>query len=643
MTTTELKPLALKDAPALIEAVFPAQKVSFEAQRERKAGSGQTLTALGSYWKGRKPLILVRAIVLGSLLPQTDDVEKDLEIFELLMGFDDEGLARRAFMKKSQKPYLSVKDIALRITLDDPWSYFTYKLNDEQLPTGEENHWTFPLDVDAKGISIRWRRGVTNDQRVALYHKALKTFENYEEKALLCRRPEELDQQWLYSPIWRRVNQHLDHLGINASSHQELVEQLGILRYGRRPRVGDTFSGGGSLPFEAARLGCEVYASDLNPIACMLTWGAINIIGAPSTQRSEIEQAQKDLADAVDQEITDLGIEHCSEGHRAKAFLYCLEVICPETGWLVPLATSWIISKSRSIVAKLVPVEAKKCFDIRINSHATAEEMEEAEKGTVRSGNVVYKLHGKAYSTPIKTLRGDYKDKDGQTRNKLRLWEKHEFKPRHDDIFQERLYAIQWIHADTLTEPHHHETFYTPVREEDYDRELQVTRIVEDNLFQWQKDGFIPDTPIETGDKTDEPIKTRGWTHWHHLFTPRNLLVASIVAKRINKYTATSFCELLNFNSKLCRWTTSQKRIAKDGSGKQVGGASENSTDVFSNQALNTFYNFAHRSLYTLKESMSETYHDRQPCVGEVAISSHNVVELTACSDIWITDPPPTP
>jgi Protein of unknown function (DUF1156) len=48
-TKVKLVPLALKDAPALIEIVFPAQKVSFEAQRERKAGSGQTLTALGSY------------------------------------------------------------------------------------------------------------------------------------------------------------------------------------------------------------------------------------------------------------------------------------------------------------------------------------------------------------------------------------------------------------------------------------------------------------------------------------------------------------------------------------------------------------------------------------------------------------------
>jgi hypothetical protein len=33
----KLQPFALKDAPALIEAVFPAQNISAEAQRERKA------------------------------------------------------------------------------------------------------------------------------------------------------------------------------------------------------------------------------------------------------------------------------------------------------------------------------------------------------------------------------------------------------------------------------------------------------------------------------------------------------------------------------------------------------------------------------------------------------------------------------
>ena len=118
----ELTPLGLQDAPALIEGVFPAQKVSYEAQQERTAVQSQTLTGLGSYWKGRKPLILVRSIVLGSLLPQTADHEKDLEIFEALMGFDDEGLARRALIHNAIKP----KDFASLITLGNPWDFFTY-------------------------------------------------------------------------------------------------------------------------------------------------------------------------------------------------------------------------------------------------------------------------------------------------------------------------------------------------------------------------------------------------------------------------------------------------------------------------------------------------------------------------------------
>ena len=36
---------------------------------------------------------------------------------------------------------------------------------------------------------------------------------------------------------------------------------------GRPPRVLDMFAGGGSIPLEALRLGCEAYAVDLNPVA----------------------------------------------------------------------------------------------------------------------------------------------------------------------------------------------------------------------------------------------------------------------------------------------------------------------------------------------------------------------------------------
>ena len=44
-----------------------------------------------------------------------------------------------------------------------------------------------------------------------------------------------------------------------------------ILSYNRTaPRVLDPFSGGGSIPLEALRLGCETYASDYNPVATLI-------------------------------------------------------------------------------------------------------------------------------------------------------------------------------------------------------------------------------------------------------------------------------------------------------------------------------------------------------------------------------------
>jgi putative DNA methylase len=118
---SDLIPFALQDAPALIERLFPAQKISAEAQKERKAGAGQTLTALGSYWKGRKPLIMVRAIILGCLLPVTEDLEADLRIFERLMGIDDESFTRR-------EPKLTASALSQMITLANPWDYFDYAL-----------------------------------------------------------------------------------------------------------------------------------------------------------------------------------------------------------------------------------------------------------------------------------------------------------------------------------------------------------------------------------------------------------------------------------------------------------------------------------------------------------------------------------
>lgn len=597
---TILTPLALKDAPALIETVFPAQKVSFEAQQERTSVQSQTLTGLGSYWKGRKPLILVRAIVLACLLPPTEDAEADLAIFEKLMAFDDEGLVRRALAAN----VYSATALQEIIPISDPERYFGAR---------------------------SWRRDITDDEKLVLYRRALATLSSYEEKASLGKRPEELDQTWLYAPVWPEVNRHYAHLGLNAQSLPELIEQFGILRYGHRPRVGDTFSGGGSIPFEAARIGCDAYASDLNPIACMLTWGSAEIIGATNDRRAEISQAQAALAKAVDERITTLGIEHDANGNRAKAYLWCLEARCPETGWMVPLSPTWTVSKTRNAIARLKPDPKRKRFDIEIVSGASKAEMSAAEKGTVQDGDMVYALEGRTYRTPIKTLRGDYRNADGSTGNRLRRWETGDFMPRSDDVFQDRLYAIQWITKATLNAGRQ-ETYFAAPTDADLQREQQVQEIVAKNLSRWQAEGLVPDMAIEPGDKTDEPIRTRGWTHWHHLFSPRQLLVAALVHEQIRSMPAgmqpalnLSLAKMLDWSSKLCRYGT--------------GAARESITQTFYNQAYNTNYFYGVRSFVTGQNYLFLT-DAASSIAGSLTVRNKEASDLQYAAEFWITDPP---
>jgi len=113
----------------------------------------------------------------------------------------------------------------------------------------------------------------------------------YRERVDQARRPEEV-MDCVHDHIWGAVNAHL---GTSAESFPELVEQLGVMRFGHRPRIADTFCGSGQIPFGAARLGCDVYASDLNPVACMLTWGGLNIVGGSRESRKQPEREQEEL------------------------------------------------------------------------------------------------------------------------------------------------------------------------------------------------------------------------------------------------------------------------------------------------------------------------------------------------------------
>lgn len=613
-------PFSLKDSPALIERLLPVQKLSAEAYKEQMAVQSKTLTALGSYYKGRKPLILAKACILGCLLPATDAPARDLEIFEKLMAMDDESFVVR--WKRRPKP----KEILEKLSIACITDYFIIE-PEGVLPMSAPVDWSKP---EYAKVKVTWREDLTELERRRLEAQMLPPAP-YRERVDLAKRPEEV-MGTVHDHIWDTVNAHL---GTSARSFPELVEQLGIMRFGHRPRLADTFCGSGQIPFEAARLGCDVYASDLNPVSCMLTWGAFHIVGGSTENRERLAQDQQDLVAKVQAEIDRLGVETDGKGWRAKVYLYCLEARCPQTGWMVPLLPTRVISKSRMVVAELVPDSKNKRYAIVIRSEVSAQELSEAPQGTVRSDGrgqepyLIQSLNGVEYRTKISTLRGDYRKDDGSNGNRLRLWEKHDFRPRPDDIFQERLYCVQWMRPKRKGKGYEYE--FRDVTFEDLERERIVESFIAEHLADWQVKGWVPDMRIEPGDKTDEPIRTRGWTHWHHLFAPRQLLYLGLAKSHIDRFINSKaslivlFSRLLDWTSKLCYYGT--------------GAARESIAHTFYNQALNTFLNYGVRPFSFAQGYLNENI-ALYPLPVKAEVMSTPVVDFDHACDVFITDPP---
>lgn len=582
---------------SFIEAQFPVSKVSKESYKERKAGSGQTLTGLGKWW-GRKPLILVRSTLLGLLMPATDDPKKDRDIFLKVLTMDEAGLLKR---KEKSIP---------------PREIYKY------LSPNERNGYFEDKSVSKK---IAYKKGIARDEKENLQHIAFKKM-SYDEKLKYCIRPEEVKN--IDTSEWTKIN---EHLGTHASSLQELVKELGEMRFGKVPVIGDCFSGGGSVPFEAARMGCDVYASDLNPVAMLLTWAALNINGASSEKVKELKEFQKKIFDLADKQIEEWGIETNEDGDRANAYLYCNETICPECGCRVPLAPSWIIGKSTKTVA-ILKENNNKGFNIDIISDASKAEIKLAEElATIQNGSLVCP-HCKM-STPIPTLRKDRIREDGSTEYGLREWKKTEFIPAPDDVFQEILYCIRYEREYTDEKGNlKTERYYRAPTKKDLEREQKVIRLLEERFGKWQQKGYIPDSRIEEGDKTNEPIRTRGWAYWHHLFNPRQLLNNGLLLTIIDHEARTAmekvvgllaFNKCCDRNSKLCRWDASR----------------DNAQQTYYNQALNTLYDYVCRGITYNKENFFFDIHAYKSLC-EFYVDTKDARHIDFTCNYWITDPP---
>ena len=594
---------------SFIEEQFPEELLGYECLKERKAGASQTLTGLGKWW-GRKPLVLVRATILGSLLPVSENKDLDKQVFLELMGMSPDSLFRR------KTKSISPSTVYNNLDEHEQIKYF-----------------------EIKNGKITYKKGITKNIKNDLQIKVFNSL-SYDDKISYCTRAENLDDSKYIN--WSFVNQHLKTTATNLT---ELVQQLSIKRFGHTVKVGDCFTGGGSNTFEPARLGCDVYASDLNPVAGLLSWANLNILGCTDEEKEQLMTFQDVVFDTVTKEIDALKIEQRPNGDVAKFYLYCNETICPECEWKVPLLPSYIVSKKTNTVVELIENPNLKSYDFKLNEDLTSSELKELElKATVQSSTLVCPHCSK--KTSINSIRG------GEGSPKLRKWSKKDWKPLSDDVFTERLYAIQYICfddvpnttkyntirknignckavVDSLRDWH---TYYKVPDEYDLKNESIVEKYLEEHFDDWQEKGYIPSQYIDDGYNSSQPKEEKGWQYWHQLFNPRQLLFLGLINKAIND-NATSdkqivlgllmLNKLLDFNSKLSVWSS--------------GG--DKGVNTFSNQALNTLFNYSTRSSFVAYGLISQDINNVNT-ISKSTVMLKDAKDVEEVCDLWVTDPP---
>lgn len=135
------------------------------------------------------------------------------------------------------------------------------------------------------------------------------------------------------------------------------------------PMVVDPFAGGGSIPMEALRVGCEAFASDLNPVSCLILKVMLDDIprhGFELAQSLRLEgklikkQAEQDLAELYPLD---------ADGATPIAYLWARTVRCesPDCGSEIPLMRSfWLCKKSSRKQALRFRIEDHKHAPARI-------------------------------------------------------------------------------------------------------------------------------------------------------------------------------------------------------------------------------------------------------------------------------------
>ena len=388
-----------------------------------------------------------------------------------------------------------------------------------------------------------------------------------------ARKPQESSRSTAYASLisddeknFKKNKQFLIDLANSEEQkfYQTLKEARGNINKffkGNVPKVLDPFSGGGSIPYECSRLGCDVVALDYNPVAAMILkctcefpqkfeMDEIDESLKSETHSNDLLQHLKKWQDwvlnKVESEIKTIYPEH--DDYIDVAFLWAHTLICPNPNCSaeIPLIKQYWLSKKESMKVCLYPEIVKKSIKLKIlgDGYGEIPKTFDPDKGTVDRSIVICPVCG--FTNDSVSIR--------------KLFENR--------LTNEKLIAIVSQKKNTEGKKYR-------VSSNDDNMEKDICSMLDKKIKQLSKEWKltpIPDEPLPPVGTLGFRIQRYGMNTWGDLFNSRQQLVLLTFcekirhaydemlkqgydvefAKAISGFLAMGLDRLADFNSKLC-------------------------------------------------------------------------------------------
>ena len=426
----------------------------------------------------------------------------------------------------------------------------------------------------------------------------------------------------------------------NCSKTEYLETSRGLVKAAHpeeTPLVVDPFAGGGSIPLEALRVGCDTFASDLNPVACLILKVMLEDIPRHgSGLADELRKAGVEIKAQAEKELADLYPKD-PDGATPIAYLWARTVRCeaPNCGAEIPLMRSmWLCKKPNRKFALRPNV-------VRNDEVPPRVEFEIFDPKTEREVNSGTVSRAKATCMCCQTVLPP-----GRVRTQLAAQD-----GGADTLFDERGNRIggAQITAVAVLKVDQGGRHYRLPTEADYAAVRLAQKRVDNILAEWESAGRqslcpVPDEPIHQDNRGNFWVVNYGPTIFGDLFTARQKaallelgrLISVVLQNRASSEIALLIGRMADFLVSLARWKAD----------------AECPVQALARQALPLTWDFAEANPWTeatgsvvsQANRMADAVKSasiRPPHTGQVQpadATSHPLPSESA--GVWFTDPP---